>query len=511
MNNDSKYSFLERRIITCLGYIKNYKIPIISAGLTAIIAYMFMFTNKIINWDDLQFLFGKGYTVTSGRWGLELLKYILPNYSMPWFYGVMSCVLLIISTCIIIDIFKIENKVMQGILAAVIIAFPSQIGTFFYMFTSTSYAIAFLLAVLTVYFCLKQGIAIKAVGILCGVFSMGIYQAYVSVIAGFFVLLLIKDLLSGKKNWLDVIKDGVKYFACLLIIGVLYYGITACVLKIIGGELNAWANKATSDSMGIINRIIRSYKLFAAMVLLKEYGLETTTLSWIAHIILVAFVGIASAVFMLKKKNIANFVLFGVLTVVALPLSVNSITLLIGENGVHALTLYSFICIYIFVAVVVDLFKTQEHARISNVFKDSVCVLMCVILASNVYVSNKSYLKQFLVYENTFSFYQAIVTQLQQTPGFEENTKLAVIGNVEKDSSYLENFGEDTIYGLCGFKGEAISEEFITYYLGFDVPIATEEEKDSLANTEDVKNMSTYPYYGYIQKIDDYIVVKLGN
>ncbi len=84
--------------------------------------------------------------------------------------------------------------------------------------------------------------------------------------------------------------------------------------------------------------------------------------------------------------------------------------------------------------------------------------------------------------DNKYSFYQAIVTQLQQTPDFNENSKLAVIGNVEKDSSYLENFGEDSIYGLCGFKGEAISEEFITYYLGFDVPIAT--QKESLANTK---------------------------
>ena len=131
--------------------------------------------------------------------------------------------------------------------------------------------------------------------------------------------------------------------------------------------------------------------------------------------------------------------------------------------------------------------------KIKNIFKDSVCVLLCLIVVSNVYVANKSYLKQYMVYENTFSFYQSIVTQIQQTPGFDENSKLVVIGNAEQDSSYLENFGEDKIYGLCGFRGESISDEFITYYLGFDIPFATTEEKATLVKEEYIENMPVYP------------------
>ena len=88
---------------------------------------------------------------------------------------------------------------------------------------------------------------------------------------------------------------------------------------------------------------------------------------------------------------------------------------------------------------------------------------------------------------------------------------MVVIGNAEQDSSYLENFGEDKIYGLCGFRGESISDEFITYYLGFDIPFATTEEKATLVKEEYIENMPVYPYNGYVQKVDDYIVVKLGH
>ena len=508
MDKVVKSSFLEQIFNKALSCIKYYKVPIVSASFTALMAYMFVFTNKIINWDELRYLFGKGVTITSGRWGLEVLEYVLPNYSMPWLWGIVSCILLIVAICIIIDIFKIENKILQGVLAAIIISFPSEIGTFIYMFTSTSYAIAFLLSVLAVRLYLKPGMIGKITGVLCAVFSMGIYQAYIALTVSFFVLLLLKDLLNSEKDWMTVIKDGIKYVIYLLIIGCLYYGITTVVLTITDSELNGWAVRATSDSSGIVNRIIRSWKMFVAMVLLREYGLETTGLSCVAHIVFLAATGLTSIFVMIKKKNIFNLLLFGVLSVVALPLSITSIVGLIGEDGVHGLTLYSFISVYIFAAIVIEIIKTE---KIKNILKDSVYILFCIIIASNVFVANKSYLKQYLVYENTFSFYQSIITQIQLTPGFDEKSKLAVIGNIEKDSSYLENFGDDSIYGLCGFKAEAISGEFITYYLGFDIPVATEKEKTELINNDVVKNMPAYPYYGYIQKIDDYIVVKIGD
>ena len=102
------------------------------------------------------------------------------------------------------------------------------------MFTSTSYAIAFLLAVLAVRLYLKSGVVWKVLGVICAVFSMGIYQAYITITISFFVLLLIKDLLSNEKDWSSVIKAGIKYVLYLLIIGCLYYGITAVVLDLTG-------------------------------------------------------------------------------------------------------------------------------------------------------------------------------------------------------------------------------------------------------------------------------------
>lgn len=143
---------------------EEFKTPAISAWIAGALAYMFVITNKVTNWDDTTFLFGKGGTLTSGRWGLDLIEYLLPSYSMPWLWGVFSIFVLSVAVCVMIRIFEIKSKVFQCLLAANVLVFPSQIGTMLYMFTSSSYAVAFLLATISVQLYIGGGTQKAAVG-----------------------------------------------------------------------------------------------------------------------------------------------------------------------------------------------------------------------------------------------------------------------------------------------------------------------------------------------------------
>ena len=486
---------------------EQYKIVIISSLIAAGLAYIFVFTNKIPNWDDMQFLFGKGYTLTSGRWGLDLLEHILPSYSMPWLWGCVSAGLIAVATCFIVNIFQIKNKIIQGILAALVMVFPSEIGTMLYMFTSSSYAIAFLLAIVAVFLLEKESLWSTILAALFVIFACSIYQAYIAITASFLVLLLIQQILYGEKKPVFVLKKGCGYLIFLAISLGLYYGITLLLLEVTGNSLNTWAIRATSDTGGILYRAYRSWILFLAVFLKKTYGLVPNNFSLVAHVVCLICAGAASLWLVLRKRNWNKVLLFLALAGVLLPMSANCLVLLLGENGVHALTLYSFISVYVFIVIVLE--ALPEH-RVKNLYKDVAAIGLVAVLICNIYSANKAYLKQYLVYENTVSFYESIITQVQMTPGFTEESKLAVIGNVPQDSSYLEKFGLNTIYGLCGFKGEAISDDFITYYLGFDIEYATAEEKQALLNDIRYQEMASYPYYGYVNNIDDYIVVKLG-
>lgn len=122
----------------------------------ALLTYAFAFTNKLLNADEVPSLFSKGDTIGGGRWGLEIISLVFPDFSMPWIYGIMSIVIMAIVSCVILEIFTIEGKILQILLLGLWVCCSSWIGLFSYMFTSATYAVAILLAVVSVQFGMKK-------------------------------------------------------------------------------------------------------------------------------------------------------------------------------------------------------------------------------------------------------------------------------------------------------------------------------------------------------------------
>ena len=114
-----QYSYAERFGLWLRGLYLENRVPFLAALLTGLAAHMFMFTNKLVNHDEIEALFYKGATVTSGRWGLELSKLLLPNRSMPWIYGLLTLLLISVSICIMLRILEIRSRLSQILLAAI--------------------------------------------------------------------------------------------------------------------------------------------------------------------------------------------------------------------------------------------------------------------------------------------------------------------------------------------------------------------------------------------------------
>jgi hypothetical protein len=225
-----------------------------------LLTYMFAFTNKLLNNDEITGLFTKGTTVSSGRWGLELLSYILPNQSMPWLYGIITLVLMSIATCVMLNIFDIQNRVLQALLAGLVITFPALIGTFAYMFTSASYAIAFLLACISARMVLQNTKKHFAIGILLLVLSLSIYQAYVSIATGLLLVILIKKLILQEKLK-EIWKSAGKYIVFLGASLILYYLLMHIFLMFYNITLNDYASGNLTIG-AILNNIGLAYRDF---------------------------------------------------------------------------------------------------------------------------------------------------------------------------------------------------------------------------------------------------------
>ena len=493
--------------------LKKYKVPAIAGMVIGLLAYMFAFTNKLVNHDEVFTLFFKGGSYSLGRWGLEILELIFPNYSMPWIYGIFTIALITASVCVIISIFSIRSKLLQVLLAGSVMVFPSLIGTFTYMFTSSSYAVSFLLAVLAVWLLNKLDKRTVIPALICMIGSLSIYQSYIAVAASLLVLTLIQRLLK-EEEILPIVKSGI-FFVLFLIVSLgVYYAGTMVINKLRGVGFNSYAGGNLSFSFAEIpQRIVLAYQNFPKFF--SGYrGLMNGLFSQLLHTLCLVLTGVLLFVWGFSRKKVQlPRILWLVALIAVMPLAINCMYLFTTEDAVHTLVLYGFVAVYVLAVITGDLcLALIPEGKLSRLALNAMGFVLALIIAGNTYLANEAYLLLHLRYENAYSFYTSLVADIKMTPGFNEDTKLAVIGTWQEPSFYLEKFPfSDHVTGTDGFLPDIYSKDrFLEYYLGFPIPMASEEEIAAITATPEYEEMARYPYYGSLQLIDDILVVKLS-
>lgn len=513
---ENQHQFLMEKLFKWAAtQIERNKIPLISAFVSGFLAYMFVFTNKLLNHDEVGSLFIKGDTISSGRWGLELLSWVMPNYSMPWIYGVISIALLAVATCLICRIFSIRSKILQILLSALIVTFPSMIGTFAYMFTSSSYAVSFLMAVLAAYFMDKPPKKYMLLAFLFMILSLSIYQSYVAITASLLILILVSHLLDGQSARSMLIR-GIEYVLFLVFSLVAYLILTKIIQAAMGIDMNAYAAQNFDFQLSYIPHRIRD-AYFSFLDFFKEgsYGLIPTDFSRYIHIGCAIVIALELVNWAVRVRNPGQIALLAFLLVV-FPLGINCMYLITTKDSIHTLVLYSFICVYILAAIVLD--RNRGFALPSKVLNqcrslalDAVLFGLATVIAVNTYVSNEAYLNMYLRYENTYSFYSSIISQVMSDPDFDSESRLAIVGSYSPPSDYNDKFQEiDKIMGVAGINPKSWSNYwFIERYMGFEISFASQAQINEITATEEYAQMSIYPYYGSIQKIGNTFVVRL--
>lgn len=509
---------LSRAAGWCSKKIIEYRAALVSALLVGLMCYLYAFTNKLINHDEAFNLFGKGATVTSGRWALGALDTIFPNYSMPWVNGMMTLVFMAVAVSVMVHVLSIRSKTLQALLAGTVVAFPSLIGTFAYMFTSNAFGLSFLLAVAAVWFVSQNRplYVIPALG--CMVFSLGIYQSYIAVAAGLLVLILIRQLLTGEKVQ-SVLFRGVYYVLFLVVSLGMYYVLTQIALKLVHEVLNSYASENVSFSLASIpTNILLAYQSFFRILLEGFHGLIPTGFSRILHLamVLLTLVLLILSILSAKKKEPGRILLLLALFAV-FPLAVCCMYLFTTADSIHTLVLYGFVGVYALAVMVSDLcMDTEQSCKLRGLFRtvslNLISLLLALIISCNVFLANEVWLNLQLRYENAFAFYSSLLSDLRTMPEFTEEMPVALIGYYTEPAFYeKEFFFCEILTGTKGFKPDSYSaEEFFRYYLGVTLPFAESHVCEALAQQPEVMQMPCYPYYGSVQVIDGTIIVKLS-
>ena len=507
------------------AFLRTYRIPFFASIIWGMIAHIFAFTNKLVNHDELGFLFTKGITIGSGRWGLVIVSPLLPSISAPWLHGLIAIITISIAICLIVRLFSLKNPVIQIILSGLIITFPSLTGTFCYMFTSGYYGVAFLLAVVCVPLLLLIPKTQKAVckifcfltALVCSVLSAAIYQSYIAITASLLLLLLIQKLISTEANVKQLVTEGVLSVIYLALALGSYWICCKLIWSVTNISMNAYSQEAVTFQLSTIaESICNAYRYFWSYTFNTQSGLMSSTFTRCLHVLCLLVIGAVILYWIIRRRKIADIILL-LFLILMLPLSINCMYIFIVPYHIHTLVLYGFIAFYILLAILIesDVFDRMQNALLSKICGlayDAVIIALSVVLVSNIYTANSVYLNLHLHYENFSAFCTSVVAQLQAMPEFREDTPIAFVGTYSEPDFYLEYLqGIQNIVGAEGISPNSWSRaNMFAYYIGQELQFVHDGKAEVLAGHPVVSEMPAYPNNGYIRYVDGTIVVKLS-
>ena len=245
-----------------VGLSKPFKTAFLAAVFFGIAAHLYMFMNKLPNYDDMG-INGFGATFRLGRWFLWFLAATAYHldfvYSLPWVNGFITLVLIALSAGLTADVLGVKSTAGNIVIGAAMAVYPSWTATFFFMFTAPYYGAALLLAVCAVWCTVKRkGKFWFAAGSLLLACSMGIYQAYMPFAASICVIAVMMMSVERENDCIEIVKKAVYYFSQLLSGGILYIIITQFSLIATRQKLSRYRGAGTVQN-DFIRRIFSDF------------------------------------------------------------------------------------------------------------------------------------------------------------------------------------------------------------------------------------------------------------
>lgn len=355
----------------------------------------------------------------------------------------------------VVRIFDITDLTMCALWGGMFLVFPTVTSTLFFAFTAVYYGIAILMTVLAVYVTDKYrgGPLLAALLAAC---SLGTYQAYFPMMICLYVTLLIVKAAEGKHSFAELLKTAFRYLGTLLMGLVAYFVLLKVMLRKYGTELSDYQginNMGWITFSEIPQMLKRIYKEFLKMPLEDYYGMSATQivqrmllLLGILSLVLMGYLIFKKRDQILKKGKGALF-----LFVLIYPMAVNSIVLMCYHSDIYTMMIYGAVFIYlmpvVFLAAAEKEGKTAPEekklteGKMLGWFRKALIVILSVIILNYIWQSNGNYTVQYYTNQQTYNYWNSLVTQVKMQEGFQTELKWAFVGKV-RDPLYQNPWGE---------------------------------------------------------------------
>ena len=500
---------------------KQHVAAFLSVFFWGIFAHGFMFLNKLSFHDDIG-NFGVGNTWTQGRWMLGVLGIFnkalfgTHNFSTPWFEGLLSLLILGLSSALLIEIFEIKDKKTAILLGAVMASFPVITAFFGYMFTAWYYMIALFLCVLSAFlFCRCTSVWTWLGGGVAFTCAMGIYQAFIPFELSLLVLYMMKDVYKNDRSWKEYFVKAAYYAGSCLLSFIAYFLIEKFFLTITHHTMSTYKGMdgfGVTSVSGYLARILLAYKQFFLQDAPFTYSMLPTLPVRIAYLLLLlsGLLLVLSALYeLLRQKKTVRFIQTAILLLL-FPFTVKFILVMVPESVISSLMVYADILPVFFVLLLLEE-KERTFVRLQKVCGVISCILILYMSVFYTRYANICYFKLQFQQEEAKSFFTTLSTRIQSLDGYSDKMPVAFLNTKQKKADYLPDVPEWAFVNTTFFSQKNLLNDynwdyFMKFWCGYE-PVQVEDTRE-FEEMESVRNMPSYPADASIAIVNNTIVVK---
>ena len=491
---------------------------------------MYLITNGYFNHDGaIVYEYLRDAHMERGRWFSIVPDMLLGNYNLKWLNSLFALIYLSAATSLIGVCLGLKRTPLILLLSGLIMSFPAVGLTFAYVYYVDNFFLAILLACLAVYFVktFRFGFLFGAVPLFL---SVAIYQAYIGVYAGLFVIILIKELLDGQDQK-PVISRFFKYVIAFIIAMVAYF----VSLIPVSGKMTSYAGISSMGGLSAENlpgRFLSSYTDILNIFFRNSYQIHHgfhidrfTPISIYQYLFLAAFgISLALLIIIIIGRKLyskrAPFVLM--LAFLAIfPPACNLVTIVSAEH-LYLLMQFSLILIYALMLVLVDVAAVVAEKGLPGLRRKitypaswALMLFFCVLILNYTVYSNVYYLKMEIIMEQSRALSTEVVTRIRMEDFYAVEKTVMFWGVPPMNSSLYQFIDMEAMplgnimqmYSLQPFLYNYIGFNNTTMYYGYDLPQDIVESPEAF---ELVDRMPVFPADGSIVEFRDYIFVRFA-
>lgn len=514
-------AYLYSKELAFTSWAKKYSTAFISTFLIGLVVHFQLYSNMLRTPDSLWSsgeYFANGWELSLGRWCWEYIDKLEFGTVFPFLSVIIALTIYSLANMILLSTFNVTNKKMQILVSGIVIVSPIIPMTLQYYCYNDVFALAYMLAILSIYLITRDRKPFYLLSICCLALSLGFYQSYLGIAAIVAVASLICNMEQKKfvtlKHFILELK---KYFIVLLSSVITYYTILQLLLRVKEVKLAVYKGASGISLIASIKkfplRLVQCYKdffeyFFGSSITQNAYGVKVLYLLIIIMLILICGILVVQANKVWEKT-------IYLLLIIIIPIACNIINLIATDTDIYLLTIGGMLLV-----APISLILFYKKCNNKYFIKRLVGVLFIILIYCFSLQDNADSTVLLENYRQTSSLANRIWNNVENNPGYIQDMKIMIAGNPNRNSSLLlpsDYIDKANWYARIGLFWNTWSGStncwrmFIKNELGININSCTEEEYRLIAETTDFQSMPAYPSADCIQIINNVLVVKISD